>query len=108
MFKLVNRQGGLIKAILIIVIALLILAYFGFNLRSTVNSPTFQDNWSFLWDGIVNIWNHYLKAPATYIWNIFVVYIWDPALHNLQNQHGVPLSDPSQSPLVSSSTPYVQ
>ena len=59
-FNYTNRQGGLIKAILIIIVVLLILAYFGLNLRSIVSSPTFQDNWNFLWNGIVNIWNMYL------------------------------------------------
>ena len=108
LFNYANKQGGLIKAILVIVIILLILAYFGLNLRSIVSSPTFQDNWSFLWNGIATIWDNYLKAPATYLWNIFVNYIWDPAIHNLQNGHGIPLSNPSQSPLVSTTTPQVQ
>ena len=95
MFKRAHTNRGLIKAIVLILIALLILAYFGFNLRSIVNSATFQDNWNFLWNGIVHIWDTYLKAPATYLWDIFINYIWNPAIHNLQNGHGVPLDDPS-------------
>lgn len=99
LFNFANQQGGLIKAILIVIIVLLILAYFGLNLRSIVNSPTFQDNWNFLWNGIVHIWNAYLKAPAGYLWDIFVNYIWDPALHRLQSgQTAIPLSNPAQSP----------
>jgi len=110
LFNYANKQGGLIKAILIVAIVLLILAYFGLNLRSIVNSPTFQDNWSFLWNGTVHIWDAYLKAPATYAWNFFVTYVWDPVFARLQSgQTAIPLSDPSQSPLlVSSSSPLVQ
>jgi hypothetical protein len=81
-FKKTNR--GLIKMIIFILIALLLLAYFGFNLRSIVGSPTFHDNWNFLKGLIVDLWNNILKAPLTYLWNIFVPLIWNPALHNLE------------------------
>lgn len=109
LFNYANRQGGLIKAVVIIAIALLILAYFGLNLRSIVNSPTFQDNWSFLWTGIAHAWDAYLKAPATIAWNFFVTYVWDPVFARLQaGQTAVQLNDPSHSPLISSTTPFVQ
>jgi hypothetical protein len=80
----IPTNNGLIKTILIIVIALLILAYFGLNLRSIVNSPTFQDNWALIRDFVVMIWNNYLRRPALYLWNeIFIKLIWSAALENL-------------------------
>jgi len=99
MFKLVNSNSGLIKAIVLIIIALLILAYFGLNLRSIVNSPTFQDNWALIRDAAVSLWNNYLKAPVVYAWNFFITYVWDPAIRNLQSgKPAVPLDDPAHGP----------
>lgn len=70
--------------IIVILIALLLLAYFGLNLRAIVNSPTFADNWSFLKGLAMDLWNNYLKGPLGYLWNtIFVPLIWQPAVHNL-------------------------
>ena len=106
MFKYANPQGGLVKAILVVVIILLVLAYFGLNLRNIVDSPTFQDNWSFLSTGTVNVWNNYLKAPAAHAWSFFVIYVWDPVFNRLQSgQTAIPLNDPSQSPFSATSTP---
>lgn len=100
-----NRQGGLIKAIVIVVIILLILAYFGLNLRNIVGSSTFQDNWNFLWNGILTLWNMYLKSPAMYLWNIFVMYIWDPAIQNLMHNKAVTTTIVNQ--ISSTSTPSI-
>ena len=93
-------QRGLIKIILMVVIALLVISYFGINLRALVNSPTTQDNVSYVSSTTVNIWNNYLKVPVTYIWNeIFVALIWNPAINNLKN------ADWQVPALTSSSTP---
>jgi hypothetical protein len=78
-------QGGFIKWIIIIVVALLALSYFGINLRQLVNQPTTQDNVSYVASTTVTVWDKYLKIPATYAWGIFVNLIWTPALHNLEN-----------------------
>ena len=93
--------------ILLILVVLLLLAYFGFNLRSIVNSPTFQDNWSFIENGAVNFWNNYLKKPADYIWNtIFVPLIWRPAVSNLeQMKAGQANSIASSSPTLPQAVP---
>lgn len=59
MFKMkkINSNRGLVKAILLIVVALVILGYFGYNLRDIIASPTVRDNFSYVWDIVVNIWN---------------------------------------------------
>ena len=86
----IPTDGGLIKTIIIIVIALLIISYLGINLRSIVNSPTTQSNFSYVWNGIVYIWQTYLQAPATVVWNFFLTYIWDPAIRNLEHLQTLP------------------
>jgi len=104
MKKRVAGNRGLIKMIIIIVVALLILSYFGINLRQIINAPTTQDNFSYVWNATVNIWNDYLKVPATYLWGIFVDYAWKPALKLIINAQ----LNNSQPTNIGSSTPYLQ
>ena len=63
-------KKGLIKTIIVVVIALIVLGYFGFNVRDIINSPTVQANLSSAWDLVSNVWNNYLAAPVMYVWNI--------------------------------------
>lgn len=79
-----NPQGGLIKTIVLVVIALLILSYLGFNLRALVTSPTTTDNFGYVKEATLYVWNNWLKKPADYLWNkIFIPLIWEPAIDNL-------------------------
>ncbi|MFC1720875.1 hypothetical protein ACFL0K_01330 [Patescibacteria group bacterium] len=79
-----NTQGGLIKTIIIIIIAVIILGYFGFDLRSIMESEPVQKNLSYVWNFIVNIWDNYLQRPALYLWNdIFIDLIWESFIDNM-------------------------
>ena len=79
-------QKGFIKIIVIVVIALLVLSYFGFSLRNLVSQPTTQDNFSYATTVTVNFWNNYLAKPAAYVWHvIFLNLIWNPAMSQLQH-----------------------
>lgn len=87
MIKPKTTNKGLIKAIVVIIIALLILSYFGFNLRELASSPTTQDNFHYALNFVIDGWNNYLKGPVTYLWNeIFLKLIWTPALQILQSK----------------------
>ncbi|MFA6432381.1 MAG: hypothetical protein WCV82_00985 [Candidatus Paceibacterota bacterium] len=82
-----NRPAGdrgLIKIILIIIIGLLVLSYFGINLRQLVNTPTNKDNVSYVASTTITVWDSYLKVPASYAWRIFIDLIWTPAIDNLE------------------------
>ncbi len=96
--RMAGEQGGFIKWIVIIVVALLILSYFGFSLRELIDRPTTQDNFSYVATTTVTVWDKYLKVPAAYAWNnIFLDLIWDPAIARLKNLERVdmPTSTPS-------------
>lgn len=80
-----SGERGLIKIILIIVIALLVVSYLGVNLRALVNSPTTQDNISYVWNGTIYIWDHFLKVPVTYLWNLFIEFVWKAALNSIKD-----------------------
>ncbi len=85
MLKKIPANKGLIKMILVIVIALLILSYFGFNLRELIDSPTTQENFHTAANFAIDIWNNYLKKPVMYVWNeIFRTLIWNPAIEALR------------------------
>ncbi len=93
-------KRGLIKMIVIIIIALLVLSYFGINLRSLINAPTTQDNFTYVATSTTSVWNQYLKKPATYLWNdVFLDLIWAPAIDNLTKmKNGEPTNISSSSP----------
>jgi len=83
--KNIPTNRGLVKIIILIVIALLILSYFGFNLRTLISSPTTQDNFGYVASSTTTVWDKYLKKPASYVWNdIFIDLIWEPAIDNLK------------------------
>ncbi|MEI6304841.1 MAG: hypothetical protein WCP09_02365 [Candidatus Taylorbacteria bacterium] len=96
-----TNSGSIIRTALFIIIILLVLGYFGFNLRSIVNSPTFQDNWMFVRGVVVDTWNTYLNKPFDYLLNkIFIPLIWDPAISGLlrMKNDGSPVILQSQTP----------
>ncbi len=79
-------DSGLIRIILLIVIAILVISYFGINIRQLVSSPTTQDNVSYVASTTVTVWDKYLKVPAGYLWNeIFLELIWKPAINGLKD-----------------------
>ncbi|MEI7480447.1 MAG: hypothetical protein WCJ59_02355 [bacterium] len=74
----INPQSGIIKWIIIFVIALLILSYLGFDLKSTVESQTTQSNFGYVWGYTHAFWDKYLVGPASWIWNNIVIdIVWD-------------------------------
>ncbi len=66
-------KKGLIKMIIVIVIALIVLGYFGFNVKDIIESQSVQNNLHYFWDFVVKIWNLYLAAPVIFVWDKFVV-----------------------------------
>ena len=72
-FNKLEKGISIIGILLLGIILLLVLSYFKISVRSVVESPEAQDNISYVGGGTRNLWNDYLKQPATYLWNdIFV------------------------------------
>jgi hypothetical protein len=79
MQKFSKRQGsgGFIKLLIAIIIALVVLSYFGFDLRSLIESPQTQANLKYFWGLLENIWFSYIWKGIGFIWNdIIVGYLW--------------------------------
>ena len=68
LFKNTNR-GGLVRTAILIGIVLILLAYFGLNLRGIVASQTFQDNWQFVSGLAIDIWTKYLSVAIMFFWD---------------------------------------
>ncbi len=66
-------------------ILILVLSYFNVSVKSVVESPTGQDNISYVGGGVRNLWTDYLKGPADYLWNdIFVNIFWKSFVNNME------------------------
>jgi hypothetical protein len=79
-----NKQGGLIKLIIIVVIAILVLSWFGVDIKEFITSESVQKNLSYVWTLITDTWTNYLATPAHKVWVIWVQYIWDPFMEMLK------------------------
>lgn len=55
--------------VLVIVIALIVLGFFGYNLKEIVASPTVHDNLVYVWDLIVKLWDTIIVTPALWLWD---------------------------------------
>ncbi len=52
-----TNQRGFIQLIIIIVIVLLILGYYGFDLKKFIDSPGVQNTWNYIWNAIKFVWD---------------------------------------------------
>lgn len=75
-----NKSRGLVKAIVLIVVALVVLGFFGYNLRDIVSSPTVSENLRYAWGLVVKLWNTILARPAVWLWDHIVIdLLWNNA-----------------------------
>ncbi|MFA5736753.1 MAG: hypothetical protein WC893_01145 [Candidatus Paceibacterota bacterium] len=63
-----NKETGLAKLIVMIVVIILILSYLGINIQKIAESETGQANFGYVWnslktvwDYLVNFWNEHLE-----------------------------------------------
>ncbi|MDP3962421.1 MAG: hypothetical protein Q8Q03_00935 [bacterium] len=57
------------KWIIIIVIALLVLSYYGYDVRKVVESPTTRNNFAYAGEMVSDVWKDYIKPSASFLWN---------------------------------------
>ena len=80
-----SSKGGLVKLIILIVIGIIILSYFGFDLRSIIESPPSESNLGYVRGLLVSAWTNYLMQPVTYFWNnIFIDLLWRTFVSNFE------------------------
>ncbi|MBP9701740.1 MAG: hypothetical protein KBD47_02005 [Candidatus Pacebacteria bacterium] len=76
----------MIKTIIYIIIGVVILSYLGVDIKRAVESPTTKENFSYITQAGIYVWDHVLEKPVTYIWNEVVVdLVWDSLIEKLKN-----------------------
>ena len=65
-----NKNGGFIKWILILIVALVILSHYNISIREIFTSPVGQDNVGYIWDTSRTVWENYLKGPVSDLFNL--------------------------------------
>ncbi len=74
-----NLKSGLIRTIVIIVIGILVLSYFGFNIRQIAESKTSRENFSYVQEKMIYVWDNFLETPATFVWERIIIDLgWEP------------------------------
>ncbi len=66
-----KKNGGFIEMILIIIVVLVILGYFGFNIADVISTPTVQSNLNWAWNVVHILWS-YISGPILYLWGLLV------------------------------------
>ncbi len=96
----INKQRGIVRTVILIIIALLVVSYFGINLRQLATSPTSESNFSYVWGSVTYVWDTYLKTPATEVYDLFITYIWDPSIADIQriDSGQLPAGEQNQNP----------
>ena len=81
-----NSTRGFIRlrTILIAIVIILIISFFGIDLKKLTENPTTQNNFRYVWSGVTYVWDSYLRTPLSYVWNnIFIDLIWEPSYYAL-------------------------
>jgi hypothetical protein len=85
----INKNRGFIRWILLIIIGIIILSYFGFDLRTIIEDDQTQENVGYVWGFVLMVWENYLQTPVLWVWNNIILFIWNDLfldnLHKLGN-----------------------
>lgn len=65
-FQKGNR--GFIKSVFLIVVGLIVLGFFGYNLKEVIDSPTVNKNLVYVWSLVVAVWNTCIVEPSVWLW----------------------------------------
>ena len=61
------KQRGIITTIVLILIAILLLSYFGIDLQKAVGQPLLQKNITYTWHVVTVLWTDYVYNPITHL-----------------------------------------
>lgn len=76
----------MIKTIIYIIIFIVILGYLGVDIQRAVESPTTRENFSYVTQAALYVWDHVLERPLTYLWNeVIVDLVWNSLIEKLKN-----------------------
>lgn len=59
---------GFVGIIVLIVIAILLISYLGFDLKKIFTAPAVKNNFAYIWNFVEGIWTDYLSVPIMFLW----------------------------------------
>ena len=78
-----KNANGFIQIILLLVIGLIVLGYFGFNLKEILTSPVVKENLTYAWELTKTVWSNWLQEPALWVFEHIIKVLWDLFLEGL-------------------------
>lgn len=72
-----NKRQGIIKTIFLIIVAVIVLSYLGFDLKKIMTSDLVQKNFTYLSETAKAVWSSYLATPFRFVWNEMLKPLWD-------------------------------
>jgi hypothetical protein len=78
MKKYKNKQDGLIRMIILIVVAIAVLSWYGVDLKEFFTSPEVRNNFGYVWNFLKDVWSTYLTGPAHTVWGMWLDHVWIP------------------------------
>ncbi|HVT75293.1 MAG TPA: hypothetical protein VHD69_02690 [Candidatus Paceibacterota bacterium] len=73
----------MIKYVILALVIIIVLSFFGYDLRAIIEAPQTQSNLGYAWSGVSFVWDH-IKGPILYLYqNIFIGILWQAFVHNL-------------------------
>jgi hypothetical protein len=81
-----QSERGIIKEIIVILIAVFTLNYIGFDIKDFLNSQQVKEAFDATWDLFRTVWTSYIREPLLYVWNTVVVdFLWEGWLKQFFN-----------------------
>ncbi len=91
-----HKKGGFIRMAFIVIIIILILSYVGIDLKSFIESDKTQSNLSYVWGGVLWMWDTVINP----VWSRYIYPVWSyfwgfigPTLENFGEGSLNPFSD---------------
>ena len=96
-----KQQGGFIQLIIVLIIAVIVVGYFGFNVQQIIQSPSVSGNLGYAWGLAMNLWSNYLVVPVTFVWNkIIVGMFWNNFLILIERAQSAPPPGGAELPVM--------
>ncbi|MDP2593205.1 MAG: hypothetical protein Q8P52_00950 [bacterium] len=74
-------QRGFIKTVIIVIVAIAALAYFGFDISDFLHSEKFRHAIAVTYNTLKLIWNDFIVRPALWVWyKIIVGFVWEDVI----------------------------
>lgn len=66
------NRGGLIIDVIVVVVILIVLGYFGININNVIHSQPVQSNLNWFWAIVEKVWS-WISGPVLWFWNTLVL-----------------------------------